>query len=274
MCVSPVVVSWGGGVNSTALMVGLAERGELPDLILFADTGGEWPETYEYRDGFDQWLRSRGLPGIETVRYHGGKYGTLENQCNVTGMLPAPAYGGRSCSIRWKQEPMDARVASWKPAVDCWAAGGKVVRLIGYDAGESRAGESITEDDRYVYRFPLKAWGWDRKACVAAIERAGLCVPRKSSCFFCPAMKKHEVIELATRRPELFGRALEIEENAAARHDLEGRTDGAKGLGRRWSWRALSKADREQQKLFDNPPPFPCMCWDGSPGDEPREGGS
>ena len=39
------VVSFGGGVNSTALLIGLEERDERPDYILFADTGGEKPET-------------------------------------------------------------------------------------------------------------------------------------------------------------------------------------------------------------------------------------
>ena len=35
------IVSYGGGTNSTAMLVGLWERGERPDAIVFADTGGE-----------------------------------------------------------------------------------------------------------------------------------------------------------------------------------------------------------------------------------------
>jgi hypothetical protein len=258
------VLSYGGGVNSTAILIGLVDRDEPPDLILFADTGGELPETYEYRDRFSDWLVARGFPAIVSVSQTGSKYKTLEDECNVKGFLPSVAYGGRSCSIRWKQEPMHSFIIRWQPAIECWAAGDKVTKFIGYDAGEKRRGESMVEDKQYRYRFPLKEWGWDRKACTAAILAAGLCLPPKSACWFCPAMKKREVIELAKKHPALFARALDIEENAEARKDLEGRTDGAKGLGVQWSWRSLVKADRDQQRLFIDPPPMPCSCWDGT----------
>lgn len=39
------VVSFGGGVNSTAVLIGLHDRSEIPDAILFADTGGEKPKS-------------------------------------------------------------------------------------------------------------------------------------------------------------------------------------------------------------------------------------
>ena len=42
----PLVVAYGLGVNSTALLVEFVKRDIRPDLILFADTGGEKPETY------------------------------------------------------------------------------------------------------------------------------------------------------------------------------------------------------------------------------------
>ncbi|MEM3161041.1 MAG: phosphoadenosine phosphosulfate reductase family protein, partial [Nitrososphaera sp.] len=42
------VLSYGGGVNSTALMI-LLVRHKLPiDYVIFADTGSERPETYTY----------------------------------------------------------------------------------------------------------------------------------------------------------------------------------------------------------------------------------
>lgn len=34
-----MMVSYGGGTNSTAMLIGMVERGERPDAILFADTG-------------------------------------------------------------------------------------------------------------------------------------------------------------------------------------------------------------------------------------------
>lgn len=40
------IVSFGGGTNSAALLVGLYQHNISVDLILFADTGAEQPHTY------------------------------------------------------------------------------------------------------------------------------------------------------------------------------------------------------------------------------------
>lgn len=42
-------------MEDRGLLVGMAERGVRPDLILFADTGGEKPETYEFVNTMDAW---------------------------------------------------------------------------------------------------------------------------------------------------------------------------------------------------------------------------
>ena len=47
------IVSYGGGANSTALLVGLYQHRIPVDLILFADTGAEHPHTYAYLDIMD-----------------------------------------------------------------------------------------------------------------------------------------------------------------------------------------------------------------------------
>lgn len=60
----PLVVSYGGGVNSTAVLVGYAERGIIPDAIVFADTGGEKPETYQTVADVSAWCVARGMPQI------------------------------------------------------------------------------------------------------------------------------------------------------------------------------------------------------------------
>ena len=41
------IVSFGGGTNSTAMIIGMYLHKIPVDLILFADTGGEQPHTYE-----------------------------------------------------------------------------------------------------------------------------------------------------------------------------------------------------------------------------------
>jgi len=54
------MVSYGGGANSTALLIGLHQHRIPVDLILFADTGAEHPHTYAYLDVMDDWLKDHG----------------------------------------------------------------------------------------------------------------------------------------------------------------------------------------------------------------------
>ena len=64
------VVSFGGGTNSTAMIIGMYLHKIPIDLILFADTGGEQPHTYEFIETFNAWLEKHGLPKIVSVEYH------------------------------------------------------------------------------------------------------------------------------------------------------------------------------------------------------------
>ena len=256
---APVVISYGGGTNSTAMLIGLVERQEPVDLVLFADTGGERPGTYAYVKLFSQWLVERGYPEIQTVWYvnRKGERVTLEQRSLETERLPSLAYGFKKCSMRYKRDPQNKFVNNWQPAKDCWARGEKVIKYLGFDAdGPQRARDM--DDSKYRYLYPLVEWNWGREECVETIEAAGLPQPGKSSCFFCPAMKSHEILQLKSCHPELLERALAIE-RAAAPHCR----GSIKGLGRDWKWESLTKADDMQMKMFLTGPSINCGCYDG-----------
>lgn len=219
----PLVVNYGAGVDSTAMLIGMHARGIRPDLIVFADTGGEKPETYAYLPLFGAWLAAHGMPSITTVRRARSKpsrtgpgYDTLEGNCLQNETLPSLAFGRKSCSLKWKAEPIDAYLRRWAPAQESWARGQKPVKALGYDCGpaDSRRAVNRLEDDRFRYVHPLREWGWDRARCEAEIVAAGLPVPPKSACFFCPASKPAELVWLAQTHPDLFARALAIEDGA------------------------------------------------------------
>lgn len=201
----PVLVAWGVGVDSTAMLVEMVENGDRIDMVLTADTGDEKPWTYRYRWLFAQWLADRGV-SVTVVRYkpqrfkHWPPYASLSENCFTNGTLPSISFNRHSCSQKWKIEPQDRWTATWEPAVACWAAGGKVRKLIGYDAG-ARDSKRYAHaeghlDDRFEYDYPLQRWGWDREACVARIGRAGLPVPSKSACFMCGASQPWEIRQL------------------------------------------------------------------------------
>lgn len=234
----PVVVSDGLGVDSTAVLELLADLGMRPWKIQFADTGGEKQETYDYIAVRRQRLKELGFPDLDIVRYvpknfkNWPPYYSLEDNCLTNGTLPSLAFGFKSCSLKWKVAPQDKALEQWQPAIDAWAAKEKVIKIIGYDAGpadmrrRNHAGD--LQDPLYHYFYPLIEFGIDRPGCVDLIRARKQPVPPKSSCFFCPAMKPHEVDALP---PEKLRRIVVMEARALPRLDT---TEGL--------WRKSTKA--------------------------------
>jgi hypothetical protein len=120
-----------------------------------------------------------------------------------------------------------------------------VVKAIGLDAseehrltwaksapakGKPKSREAWLDQNYFAYWYPLMEWGYDREQCKRIIAKAGLPVPIKSACYFCPASKKNEIAWLQEHHPELLDRALRIERNAQAK------LKSVKGLGRSYSW--------------------------------------
>jgi len=237
---TPLVIAYGAGVDSTALLIGLKDRGIRPDLILFADTGDEKAETYAFIPIMNRWLESAGFPTVTTVRYrpvnfkHWPPYETLGENCLTNGTLPSLAFGFKSCSLKWKVDPQNKFCNEWAPAVATWNADAKVRKMIGYDASpkdRKRFAHAIgMEDAKYDYSYPLIEWNWNREACKRRIFEAGLPVPPKSACVFCPATKP---AELHTHRKEYLRLIVMLEARA------EPRLKTVKGL-----WRKDTKGTR------------------------------
>ena len=227
----PLVVSYGMGVDSTAVLVGLAQLGIRPDAILFADTAAEKDETYAYLAHMNAFLDKVGFPRVTVLEYvvknfkNWPPYRGLEENCLTNGTLPSEAFGMGSCSEKWKQQPQNNWAKTWAPALEAWARGEKVKKTIGYDDSSADQKRScaadrtfkVTPDERYEYWYPLQEWHWDRARCIREIAAAGLPVPVKSSCFFCPNMKAPEIDALPA---EKLARIVVMEARAKVR--LEG----------------------------------------------------
>lgn len=238
----PVLAAYGAGVDSTAMLIEMVERGERIDAVLFADVGAERPATYAFLDLFTAWLEARGV-ALHVVQYQPRRfknwppYATIEENMLSNGTLPSISFGGAShtCSAKWKIAPQEAWTAQWEPARQSWEAGGKVVKLIGYDSSPQDQkryahARSIQADERYHYRYPLIEWGWTRAECEARIIAAGLPVPPKSSCFFCKASKVEEIDALP---PVLLRRLVLMEARAKPRLRTIDGLWGKPVLGRR-----------------------------------------
>jgi hypothetical protein len=259
----PLVVAYGGGTNSVAMLCGFRERNIKPDLLIFSDTGGELPHTYNHIDLMSQKCEEWwGVP-IEIVsKTYKKEKTTLESDCLRNKTLPALAFGSKACSMKYKLEPKHKFVRNWMIENNL----NEVISAVGYDAGEGHRSINIKENilgKGLVEKswFPLIEWRWTRRECIDVIKRNGLPLPGKSSCFFCPAMKNSEILSLRKEYPEYFARAIEMETNM----NVKGRV---KGLSFGVPWSDIVNADDDQLKLFEwldehDPHKIPCGCYDG-----------
>ena len=251
-----LIIAYGGGVNSTAMLVAFQERGIVPHATLFADTGAEEPHTYAHIEIVSEWCQDNGMPPVEVVKTttKDGNLLTLEQDCLRRKALPSLAYGFKSCSERFKIRPQRKRIKLDPVIQREWAKGNRVLNAIGLDYGENtRRRLDLSEDLKTEYWYPLDDYKWARVECVAAICKAGLPQPGKSACFFCPATKPAEIVRLARDYPELMERALAIEANAVTYPSI-------KGLGRSFAWAEVLK----QGEMFDmglSDWQIPCECF-------------
>jgi len=227
------VVSFGGGSNSAAVLINMVELNIIPDEILFSDTGGEHPHTYKFITEFNHWLQSKNYPLITTLNYKNkqGQILTLEQDCLNNNTIPPIAFGWKTCSQKFKIQPIEKYLKLKYPNE-------KIQMWVGFDAGEERRMKANPNENFKNY-YPLIEWGWSREKCVDVIEKAGLSKAGKSSCFFCPNMKKNEILSLPE---DLQDRCISMEKNATKLAEL-------KGLGRNKSWTEIINADRNQLKI-------------------------
>ena len=191
---APKILSYGAGVNSTAILALIAE-GTLTgiDVAVFADTGAERKCTYDYL----AYIQERSPIPIVVVR---SKEGSLWDYCERKTILPARYM--RWCTDRWKRKPLHDYAKD-------------ATHIIGIHAGES---QRVTRwKSRAGFEFPLLSRGVDQQGCIDAIKRQGWKVPEKSGCVFCPFAKTAEFAKLKQDEPAVFERICALEKNAMAR---------------------------------------------------------
>lgn len=211
-------VSFGGGVQSTALLV-LASRQVIDfGTFLFANTGddSENPATLHY-------LRTVAIPyaaahGIALHELHrtraDGSVETLYGRLTRDGSrsLPIPvrmdngAPGTRSCTTDFKI----AVIGRWLKAHGASPANPATVAVgLSHDEVHRISNRRIEPYEQVVY--PLIDLRLRRADCVAIIRRAGLPVPEKSACFFCPLSRPSRFAEMRRDQPDLFARTCQLE---------------------------------------------------------------
>ncbi|MFE3328987.1 phosphoadenosine phosphosulfate reductase [Streptomyces sp. NPDC059176] len=226
------VISYGGGVQSTALLA-LAAKGAIDfPTFLFSNVGddSENPGTLRYITEFaSPFAQQHGiaLEVLDKVR-RDGRRETLWQHLHrpETRSIPIPvrmangAPGRRNCTADFKIKVISRWLRHHGATAETPATVG-----IGISLDEiHRANRRRAEPNQRV-SYPLLDLRLRREDCIRLIQEAGLPVPPKSSCFFCPF---HTVDEWRTQRandPELFSRSEDLERFLNLRRAALGRDD-------------------------------------------------
>jgi hypothetical protein len=216
------VISYGGGVQSTALLV-LAATGRIDyGVFLFANVGddSEDPATLDYLNRYAKPYAAR--HGIQLIQLHrtrrDGTTETLYGRLTRPGSrsLPIPvrmsngAPGTRSCTTDFKIKV----IGRWLKAHGATPTNSATVGIgISLDEIHRVNNRRAMPYERPVYPLlddldpPLR-----RADCARIIRAAGLPVPGKSACWFCPFRRPENFAEMRRDRPALFNRACQLED--------------------------------------------------------------
>lgn len=223
------VFSYGGGVQSTAALV-LSVAGRIPyPVFLFANTGddSEHPETVRYvRDVAMPYAKAGGveLHEIRRTRRGGTAAPTLyqavtEHPTEIA--IPIRNQEGapfrRGCTKHWKTVP----IAQWTKARGATPDSPATIGL-GISIDEWQRANMTSYFDWHVNVYPLLDLQLSRQDCVRIIQDAGLPLPRKSACWFCPFTRMSEWSRMKAEDPSLFMNAVVFERNIIAKRRQRG----------------------------------------------------
>jgi hypothetical protein len=208
--------SFGGGVQSVAALV-LASQGKIDyRTFIFANVGddSEYPATMAYlRDVAIPFAETHGLEMVEVrkTKRDGTTETLLEKLYRTKRSIDIPvrmyngAPGKRGCTADFKIKPV-AKEMRRRGATK--ASPGMVGIGISLDEWTRMKGSQLPH---IINDYPLVEMGITRQDCLKIIKDAGLAIPPKSSCFFCPFHSIPVWQDLWSKEPELFARAVQLE---------------------------------------------------------------
>lgn len=273
-----ILASVSGGKDSAALSLWLTENG-IEHRRIFADTGWEAPETYEYLRGELQdtigpieWVRAE-MQMADAIR-HKGYF---------------PSRQTKWCTRDLKLRPLFER------ALELQAEDAPVLQVVGVRWGESRKRAALDEYDVAIWRSTeIELWrpilAWTEQDVIDIHHRHGLkpnplyvAGADRVGCWPCVYSRKSEIRMVADRTPDRIDliEALEAEVAEAARAK-GGRADYKKFFWGRFNapggdysirncveWSRTSRGGR-QFELFEPDPDAGCVRWGMC--EHPKEG--
>jgi len=198
-----VIISYGAGVGSTALVVLMVQDGWRGEVV-HADTGCEWPETVAYRTVMNDWLAQYGLSvkvlGSEWRKDKRALDKTLYEFCWECNMLPLVSK--RWCTRVFKIEAM-TNYADSRP------------QALGISIDERHRAYNPKHlyplVDREITRNPSNMR--PGPSCIEIIQDVGLPIPMRSKCWLCPFQAERGWHRLWRDHRDLYEKASALEQH-------------------------------------------------------------
>jgi len=189
------ILSFGGGVQSTALVI-LASQGKLDiDAVVFCDTGFEQTSTFQFLELYTKpLLDSIGIPFYiaKTQFYAKQNFGDLHlppffsyKSNDPTSIARMPSF----CSYKWKKNVFE-RFIRVKFNLKRYKI------ILGFSIDEAERAKNLNSIEKYLYTFPLLDLKLSRNDCIDLIAKQFGVVPSHSSCYFCPNHTRKEWREI------------------------------------------------------------------------------
>ena len=212
-----------GGKDSSALALYLREQ--VPEMeYFFCDTGAELPETYEFLTRLEVIL-GKPIARLNSERGFDHWFEVFR------GALPSP-------QMRWC-----TKVMKIKP-IEAWIGDEPAISYVAIRADEANRKGYISTKPNIESRFPFVDDGIDHDGVMKILDDAGIGLPgyyewrTRSGCYFCFYQRKAEWVGLAERHPELYERAIAIEQKVLLDAGVDGDADFSERAmaGRQYTW--------------------------------------
>lgn len=218
-------VSLSGGKDSTAMLLLMIERGMPIDIVLYADTGMEFPEMYEHLAKVDEYLyRERGLhlttlrhpKGFEWMMFEEPKQKPSSIKRRTEQGLPLYGNGWPGVRVRWCTGQLKTHLISKK--ANELKGSYNAIHYVGIAADEAHR----CKKDRY----PLVEWNITEAEALAICYARGFDfgglyeIYHRASCWCCPFQRINELRNLRQHHPALWSRLLDLDKRAVEQFGL------------------------------------------------------
>lgn len=183
-------LSFGGGVNSVALLLLLKDEGEDFETV-FVNHNGDYPETYEYI----HYLKNEG-------------YKITEIKPNYYGFDSIYDYAVHYKILPFRFPRWCTRDFKIKPLINHYVT--PCIEYIGISYEEKKRAEKLNKKDVNI-RFPLIDAKLNRNDCIEIIKKHDLILPSRSMCYFCPFQTKNELLNLYHNHRDLYKKVKYLE---------------------------------------------------------------